>query len=622
MPAPNPPDDTRKGTVYADFLTTDGSPISGKVVKAELIAYNAYGGEFLLAGAIGIERTQAAISDANGRATLDLFGNDTILPLGSLWLITEPESNLSRRVSLDAQEVVFINSLVADDIPNGAGLSPSAGGFVFTTGRYADPDWITSLSVSKLAGGVVFASSTCALDSSIDTGGGTDDSAALQALINTLGVGGTLILDGVARISAVNTVAGEGGQSTALKLPSDFKLIGAWPGCGLFLTAGSNCLMLGNDITGNHSFTGKNYVVEDLILNGNRDNQSRYERGVTNAAESSVNWVHGIWFGGFDGLRLRNVTMRNARCFAFVLSNGRNFFIENCLSTWDTLSGTSNNDGLHLWGTLDRGYVTNHQVINNDDDALGFNTNESQGEYILGPGVSTAPAPYGYSRFESTGGSQSNISVKNYHIAGAKGVRILTLSEDSYPGMAAAGACTLDNISLQNITGPISVSAMISVEVTIGTIEISGWYLTGNNDIDLQDVAATTVVINDVIPDAAVQVNATNKRGNYFPCGTAKLRISAINFNGATGATYWATIGVSATRTTTGLYTITFPAFANTGYVPSLAINDDTVDQMIIWETGTHAGRTTTTFSIATLIVGAGLADRSSVSVTIVGLDP
>jgi len=289
------------------------------------------------------------------------------------------------------------------------------------------------------AGNTNLGVAACALNTNINSGGGTADDSCLQADLDALGTagGGTLYINGYAlltcsKFGTTNTVDGNT-QTTALQTHSNVKI----------------------DATGGGVF---------LQANSNWPNQSVYE----NNGPSTNFSVLGFWFGGFNGLTFNNVTIRNSEAFSALLSNGTNFVAQNVTTTWDTLCTTTcHHDGMHLWGTLSNLYISNYTNVNGDDDSLPFNTDEGVGSYA------TATA-YLYQRAPWSGGGISNVTYDTVNLINDDGqVRWYGIT-------APGGVATLSNITLRNLHGaPLSLGMNNSGITASSSISISDWWLTG-----------------------------------------------------------------------------------------------------------------------------------------------
>jgi hypothetical protein len=324
-------------------------------------------------------------------------------------------------------------------------------------------------SISK--GLVLYASASCGVNSNLLTGGGTNDSACDQALLNkiTAAGGGTLVQDGPSLLSAVNTSST--GQTTALQMGPN-TTIQCTGGGGFYLANNSNVTMLGNNISGNPNTNlyQSNMEIDDCIFNENQANQNRYELG-----NSNNEWVFGMWFSGFNTLTLNHVQVWNARTYAYLFANGLALTVND--STAVQLAGYgaggNNHDGLHFWGTLQNVNVKHFQDVFGDDDALAFNTDEGVVNYhglVANNGWQPGRAP-------TSGGAISDVQVDDVYLDGVNdALRWIGYgpSYSPYPG----NITTVSNISLKNIHGTTVGFGSSETNVTAtGAITVDGWNL-------------------------------------------------------------------------------------------------------------------------------------------------
>jgi hypothetical protein len=315
----------------------------------------------------------------------------------------------------------------------------------------------------SLKGTVLYASSSCAVNSSITSGGGTDDSACLQTLLTRLGTagGGKLVMDGVSLISGANVTPT--GQTTALQIGSNTEIECAVNG-GFYLNNNSNVTMLGNAISGT-GYNQTNIRVTNCAFNENGANQSKSELGNTNNF-----WVLGMWFGGIDGLTIKGNTMLNARTFSYTFSLAQNVVFDDnsTIQTAGEGSGGNNHDGIHFLGPVTNFYAKNYRDVFGDDDAIAFNTDEGVYDYqqmVARGGMQPA-------RFPSSGGALQDITIDTVYVDnGNDALRWIGYG---------VGTPTVANITLRNIFGnPNNFgSACCGTGVTAtGGITVDGWWL-------------------------------------------------------------------------------------------------------------------------------------------------
>lgn len=113
------PTDPLKGRAYGYVQPTDGSTRGGYEATATLIGLNGYQGPFLVNGGLAIPRTITAKSNTAGLWSMEPYGNDQISPVGSYYLISEPESALNTAIAINAGADI--------DVPNTVGVVPIDG---------------------------------------------------------------------------------------------------------------------------------------------------------------------------------------------------------------------------------------------------------------------------------------------------------------------------------------------------------------------------------------------------------------------------------------------------------------------------------------------------------------
>jgi len=186
----------------------------------------------------------------------------------------------------------------------------------------------------------VYASqSGAALNSDVYKGGGTDDTAALQAVLDKAPQTGRLhlVLDGAALISK------------SLKIHSNTTIECPDKSCGLFLADGSDCSVVRN---ANFDFTtirDRNITLLGGVYNNNSPGQVHHREGVPEA-EFISNWVFAMEFNGVENFLMRDVTIANQRTFAMNMANWKHVTMENIHIDRRERADYQNQDGLHFWG--------------------------------------------------------------------------------------------------------------------------------------------------------------------------------------------------------------------------------------------------------------------------------
>lgn len=354
---------------------------------------------------------------------------------------------------------------------------------------------------------VLFASKLSGIhqNTSLTAGGGTDDTSVLQTALNGGNV--TLYIDGPSLISAV--LFNGTTHFPALQLYSNTTLV-FLPGGGFFLKANSNVPMIG---AGQSLVTGVSNIaligLEGMaILNGNAANQVK--------ENPTTWWPYGVIFQNFNGVYMENIEVRNAKTFSIVftaglISSGTNFVVKNCRSYWNenndvTIPENRNKDGIHLWGTLDRGLIDGY-YSNGNDDVMAHNTDEGvegfnthvNASFIFGP---------------SSGGDLTNITWKNVYIDTTNGIRAFRFLTYN----ASGGTHVCDNIVMDTVTGAASLGTEWG-EVDMGTYIVDKWAVTGATlNLGFDGAPLENLGVANISSGVSIGVSGPpdNKFGDYF----------------------------------------------------------------------------------------------------------
>lgn len=174
---------------------------------------------------------------------------------------------------------------------------------------------------------VIYASQTGAkLDSNVLTGGGTDDTAALQAALDQAPKLGRLklVMDGAARVQGLTVHA-----NTTIECIN--------PACGFYLADGAN-----RPILRNARPSATEILDRDITLQGGTYNLNRRKQ--------TERWLNGLTFYGIEGLTLRDVVIRDQRAFAVAVSNFKRVHMEHIGLLLEDRVLDQNEDGLHFYG--------------------------------------------------------------------------------------------------------------------------------------------------------------------------------------------------------------------------------------------------------------------------------
>ena len=211
---------------------------------------------------------------------------------------------------------------------------------------------------------VIYASQTDAhLDSNVYTGGGTDDTSVLQKTLDlALEYGGLyLIMDGAALI-------------TGLVVHSHTTIECLNKECGFYLADHADGALLTNSNPSAKEIINRNISLLGGTFNHNCLHQAHHiPEGVPYKQADS--FVVAISFFGVENLLIRDVTVRNQRTFAFLITNWCRVTMENiCLELPDFIHG-GNQDGIHLQGP-GRFLILKNIQGNTGDDFIAINADE------------------------------------------------------------------------------------------------------------------------------------------------------------------------------------------------------------------------------------------------------
>ncbi|MFC1735766.1 hypothetical protein ACFL1X_06590 [Candidatus Hydrogenedentota bacterium] len=169
------------------------------------------------------------------------------------------------------------------------------------------------------------------LDSDVIAGGGSDDTQALQVVLDKAPALGRLhlVVDGPALVRGLDVHS-----NTTIECPN--------PACGFFLADDSNRPILRNVHPSREEIIDRNIVLSGGIYNQNCRNQVHH-------TEDSI-WVVGLGFFGVENLFVSGLRVRNFRTFAFHLANWRWVtFHDVSLELSERMQG-ENQDGIHFHG--------------------------------------------------------------------------------------------------------------------------------------------------------------------------------------------------------------------------------------------------------------------------------
>ena len=258
------------------------------------------------------------------------------------------------------------------------------------------------------------------LDSDVTKGGGTDDTALIQSILDRAPKLGTLklIVDGPILV-------------TGLKVHSNTTIECLNRACGFYLADNSNRPLIANATPQAEGRADHNLSFLGGTYNGNAEHQehSTKEHGWTTAFA-----LHGV-----EQVLFRDVSITNSRTFAVYLTNWRRVVFENIYINLDHIPKQSNQDGIHVQGPGEFLSIRNVQGRAWDDmialniDDLGADWT-SEGKFVRTPGKLFPPY--------SGNGAVTDVDIDGVQADDcAQVIRILSR------------ASRLDRISIRNVKG-------------------------------------------------------------------------------------------------------------------------------------------------------------------------
>jgi hypothetical protein len=197
------------------------------------------------------------------------------------------------------------------------------------------------------------------LDSDVTKGGGSDDTALVQSILDRAPKLGSLklVVDGPILVSGV-------------KIHSNTTIECVNRACGFYLADHSNRPLIANATPQPEGRADHNLSFLGGTYNGNAEHQQHttLEHGWTTAFA-----LHGV-----EQVLFRDVSLTNSRTFAVYLTNWRRVVFENIYINLDHIPKQSNQDGIHIQGPGEflsirnlQGRAWDDMIALNIDDLLG-----------------------------------------------------------------------------------------------------------------------------------------------------------------------------------------------------------------------------------------------------------
>ena len=253
----------------------------------------------------------------------------------------------------------------------------------------------------------VYASSYCALDSNVINGGGTDDTEALQKILDMALIWGHLhlIVDGAALVRGLRVHS----NTTVECLDAD---------CGFYLADGANNCVMRNASFSTGEITDKNIRLSGGTYNHNNLGQSMCFRDedVFPKGQCCSDMLTCMKFFGVENLTVEKVCIENTKRYAVIMGNWKNVVFEDINIPTTNIVPATNQDGLHFHGPGENLHIRNIHG-RGCDDFIALNTDEGDGvssiNGVVIDGVYLDNAYQAVRLLTKGEGVLENVSVKN-----------------------------------------------------------------------------------------------------------------------------------------------------------------------------------------------------------------
>ena len=201
------------------------------------------------------------------------------------------------------------------------------------------------------------------LDSNVATGGGTNDTAALQQALDLAERDGgiRLIMDGAALV-------------TSLRVHSNTTIECLNPACGFYQADHSDCALLINAHPSAGEIIDRNITLLGGTYNQNCRHQAHHVPADVHYSKAE-RLVVALAFFGVENLLVRDVTVRDQRTFAFLITNWLKVTMENIRLELPGFIHSGNQDGIHVQGP-GRFLVLRNIQGRTGDDFIALNGDE------------------------------------------------------------------------------------------------------------------------------------------------------------------------------------------------------------------------------------------------------
>ena len=259
------------------------------------------------------------------------------------------------------------------------------------------------------------------LDSDVIKGGGTDDTALIQG-----------ILDRAPKLGSLKLVVDGAILVKGLKVHSNTTIECLNRGCGFYLADNANRPLIANATPQPEGRADRNLSFLGGTYNGNSAHQDK-------KFQPDYGWLTAFALHGVEQVLVRDVSITDSRTFFVYLTNWRRVVFENiCLNLSDGLK-PSNQDGIHVQGPGEFLAIRNLQG-KAFDDMVALNNDDLQGDWNS-EGKFVRAARSGFGQYAGIG-PVSDVEVDGVQADDCAQV-IRILSRDS----------RIDRVSIRNVKG-------------------------------------------------------------------------------------------------------------------------------------------------------------------------
>jgi hypothetical protein len=200
------------------------------------------------------------------------------------------------------------------------------------------------------------------LDSDVNKGGGTDDTALIQS-----------ILDRAPKLRSLKLVVDGAILVRGLKVHSNTTIECLNRDCGFYLADNSNLPLIANATPQPEGRADRNLSFLGGTYNGNAGQQDK-------KFHPDFGWLGAFALHGVEQVLMRDVSITNSRTFFVYLTNWRRVVFENIYINLDDSLKPSNQDGIHVQGPGEFLSIRNLQG-KAFDDMVALNLDDLQGDW-------------------------------------------------------------------------------------------------------------------------------------------------------------------------------------------------------------------------------------------------